>query len=141
MSDIDWDKITQSRNESDEKIFACPSGSQVKQVSYTDQLITHLCNEMPDCVQIHEVISHIKTFADIHRKKNNYANKSNYSNSNYRTSGGSENVFRFGKYKGKKISEIIKDDAKYLTWLNLQNWVSDDVKIAITKLMNPKSLN
>lgn len=41
----------------------------------------------------------------------------------------------FGKYKGKKITEIAEFDRKYLEWTSKQSWCFDDLKEQIETIL------
>lgn len=46
-------------------------------------------------------------------------------------------TFRFGKYKGKEIEVIAKEDPSYLTWMrNSMKDLDEDIKYTLDKLLN-----
>lgn len=44
-------------------------------------------------------------------------------------------VLPFGKYRGKKISEIAEFDSKYLEWVVKQSWLDDKLKKEINGVL------
>lgn len=53
----------------------------------------------------------------------------------------SENVLRFGKYKGKSIDELKNEDGRYLIWLSCQDWVNPELKHQIEEVMDDVVIN
>lgn len=77
--------------------------------SYLDRLINHLETTNKTKFSLSDLKSEFKKFqtADYEERKNNNI------------------TFTFGKYKGKKISEVILFDQQYIIWLKKQNQILD----------------
>ena len=45
-------------------------------------------------------------------------------------------TFKFGKYKGKEIAQVAKDDAGYLNWMRSNMDLDEDLKYTLDKVLN-----
>jgi len=91
--------------------------SDVKK-SYTTLLIESLEENIKDIDN--KIIEHIKKFSK------DYAEKMKKQ----------KDIIKFGKYKGRKIKDIVSWDPKYCEFLLKQSYVSSDVKDEINKYLN-----
>ena len=42
----------------------------------------------------------------------------------------------FGKYKGRKLTELVSEDGEYLIWLYKQDWLDDDTRKALDSVIS-----
>jgi len=51
------------------------------------------------------------------------------------------NTFRFGKYKDQTLESVANEDGRYIIWLRKQNWINDELKSELDRVMDQVVLN
>jgi uncharacterized protein (DUF3820 family) len=94
--------------------------------SYTERLISNLCENLDDDWDIEPIIEQIRRFARQEAKKIK-KNEEREIDSLY-----------FGKYKNKKIADVAKFDRSYLVWLRRQSFIKPNLQTALDKVLKPE---
>jgi len=122
------------RKEEEERPNGAQAGGQkmsrAPRPSYTDQMIEHLCQALDDEIDLQPVIEQIKIFS---RKYASEMKKKQEEDNDKPIK-----CLLFGKYKGKKISDVAKFDVKYLMWLRRQSFIRPNLKKALDKVLKKK---
>lgn len=93
-----------------------------KPKSYTQRLVDHLKDTMPDD-DLDKVIIQIDAFAKLEFAKIKQQDALD------------SNLLYFGKYKNKTVLEVADFDMSYLKWLSKQNFIKPNLKASILEVL------
>jgi uncharacterized protein (DUF3820 family) len=109
-------KVAVSDSESDNDLVDVP-----KPLTYTDRLVAYIEDNCSQGTSVNEVCVSIRRF-----QTNEFEKK--------RANG---NVMPFGKYKGRKVQQVVAFDKQYCKWLLSQDMMDNfvELKTSIKKLI------